>query len=119
MPQLGNAEFQEIERDFLAEQLPDALNVLQQYRSEAQSCEKGLDAKGVDAEQHPDGFKQLEFSLRESLRRLDDLLVTLTVDDQEPFEAARKDIDEMNRHLIHELFPRQPATDESNSKFKS
>ena len=105
----GDAEFREIESDFLAERLPDALAVLQQYRDEARTCEKLLDAKNVDAEQHPAGFKQLEFSLRESLRRLDDLLVTLTRDDQAPFEDARNDIDEMNRHLIHELFPRQPA----------
>jgi hypothetical protein len=119
MPQLGDAEFQQIERDFLAEQLPDALTILQQYRGEAQTCEKGLDAKGIDAEQHPAGFKQLEFSLRESLRRLDDLLVTLTSDDQAPFEVERKDIDDMNRHLIHELFPRQPATEDSDEKPKS
>ncbi len=116
MPDLGNAEFREIESDLLAERLPDALAVLQEYRDEAQSCEKVLDAKNVDAEQHPAGFKQLEFSLRESLRRLDDLLVTLTRDDQMPFQAARKDIDDMNRHLIHELFPRQPSTDAPNSE---
>lgn len=119
MPQLGDAEFQQIERDFLAEQLPDALTILQQYRGEAQTCEKELDAKGIDAEQHPAGFKQLEFSLRESLRRLDDLLVTLTSDDQAPFEGERKDIDDMNRHLIRELFPRQPATEDSDEKPKS
>jgi hypothetical protein len=119
MPDLGNAEFREIESDLLAERLPDALTVLQQYRDEAQSCEKELDAKNVDAEQHPAGFKQLEFSLRESLRRLDDLLVTLTRDDQVPFQAVRNDIDDMNRHLIHELFPRQPSTDAPNSKPKS
>lgn len=118
MPELGDAEFREIESDFLAERLPDALIVLQQYRDEAQTCEKRLDAKNVDAEQHPAGFKQLQFSLRESLRRLDDLLVTLTQDDQAPFLDARNDIDEMNRHLIHELFPRQPAP-ESDTKPKT
>jgi hypothetical protein len=119
MPELGDAQFREIESDLLAERLPDALTILQQYRDEAQSCEKVLDAKSVDAEQHPAGFKQLEFSLHESLRRLDDLLVTLTHDDQVPFEAARNDIDDMNRHLIHELFPRQPAPDAPEPKPKN
>ena len=112
MPQLGDAEFREVESDLLAERLPDALMILQQYGDEAQSCEKELEAKGVNAEQHPAGFKQLQFSLRESLRRLDDLLVTLTADERAPFEPVRRDIDEMNRRLIHELFPRQPATEE-------
>jgi hypothetical protein len=115
MPQLGDAEFREIEGDLLAERLPDALMILQQYSDEAQSCEKELEAKGVNAEQHPAGFKQLQFSLRESLRRLDDLLVTLTADERAPFEPVRKDIDEMNRRLIHELFPRQPAAEEPKS----
>jgi hypothetical protein len=112
MPQLGDAEFRELESDLLAERLPAALMVLQQYRDEAQSCEKELEAKGVNAEQHPTGFKQLQFSLRESLRRLDDLLVTLTSEEQAPFAPARKDIDDMNRRLIRELFPRQPAAEE-------
>lgn len=116
MPQLGDAEFQEIERDFLEERLPNALIVLQQYRDEAQTCEKELDAKGTDAEQHPAGFKQLQFSLRESLRRLDDLLVTLTSDQQAPFQGTREDIDDMNRHVIRELFPRQPGISQPNPK---
>src|SRR5579863_3540820 len=112
MPPLGDAEFREIESDLLAERLPDALAVLQQYRDEAETCEKQLDAKVVNAEQHPAGFKQLQFSLRESLRRLDDLLVTLTADEKAPFEPVRKDIVEMNHRLIRGLFPRQPGADE-------
>lgn len=112
MPQLGDVEFREIEGDLLAERMPDALAILQQYRDEAQTCEKELESKGSNAEQHPAGFKQLQFSLRESLRRLDDLLVTLTGEEQAPFEPVRKDIDEMNRRLIHELFPRQPESAE-------
>jgi hypothetical protein len=116
MPDLGNAEFQEIEKDFQADKLSEALIILKQYRDEARSCTNDLDAKNIDAEKHPTGFKQLQFSLRASLRRLSDLLVTLTRDEQEPFEGARKDIEDMDRHLIHELFPRQPAGEEPKTK---
>lgn len=111
MPELANTEFQEISKDFQADKLPDALVILKQYRDEARSCVNGLDARNIDAEKHPAGFKQLQFSLRSSLRRLSDLLVTLTRDEQEPFEATRKDIEDMDRHVIQELFPRQPAGD--------
>jgi hypothetical protein len=116
MPDLGNADFQEIAKDFQADKLPDALALLNQYRDEARSCVNDLDAKNIDAEKHPAGFKQLQISLRTSLRRLSDLLVTLTRDEQEPFEDARKDIEDMDRHLIHELFPREPAGEEPKTK---
>jgi len=106
MPKLGDAEFDEITRDIDAGKLPEALAILKEYRTEIQSCEKGLDAKGIDAERHPKGFKQLEISLRQSLRRLNNLIAGLTSDEQVPFLEVRVDLDELNRHLIHELFPR-------------
>jgi hypothetical protein len=108
LPQLGDAEFREIQKETGAGNLPAALEILQQYREEAQTCEKALDANGRDPERNPNGFKQLQISVRESLRRLDDLLVGLSADDQKPFLDIRKDLDEMNRQLIHELFPRRP-----------
>jgi len=106
MPKLGEAEFDEITRDIDAGRLPDGLAVLKEYRDEIESCEGGLDAKRIDAEKHPKGFKQLEISLRQSLRRLDSLLVGLRSDEQAPFLEMRTNLDELNRHLIHELFPR-------------
>jgi hypothetical protein len=107
MPQLGEAQFQEIDKDLVSEKLPDAIAILQQYRDEAASCVKALDAKGVNAEKHPSGFKELELSLRESLRRLDDILVSFSPDEQGPFRAVRNDLDELDRHVIRELFPSQ------------
>ncbi len=107
MPKLGEAEFDEITRDVDAGKLPEALEILKEYRDEIQSCERGLDAKNINAEKHPKGYKQLEISLRQSLRRLNGLLVSFTGDEQKPFLDVRKDLDELNRHLIHELFPNQ------------
>jgi hypothetical protein len=116
MPRLGEAEFREM-RNHLAEgRLPDALAALERYRAEVQACQKGLDATGIDAEKHPAGFKQLQISLRESLRRLDHLLVGLTADEQAPFLAVGNDLDQINRHLFHQLFPRQPAPEASAEK---
>jgi hypothetical protein len=106
MPKLGEAEFDEITRDIDAGRLPDGLAVLKEYRDEVESCEGDLDAKKIDAEKHPKGFKQLEISLRQSLRRLNSLLVGLRSDEQAPFLEVRTDLDELNRHLIHELCPR-------------
>ena len=107
LPSLGSAEFGRIQKEAGEGHLADALAVLQSYRDEARSCVKGLDATGVDAEKHSAGFKQLQISLRESLRRLDALLPGMTSDEQGPFLVVRRDLDEMNRHVIEELFPRR------------
>ena len=109
MPRLGESEFDEITRDIDAGKLPEALVVLKEYRDEIESCEKGLDARNVNAEKHPKGYKQLEISLRESLRQLNGLLVSFNGEEQEPFLEVRDDLDELNRHLIRELFPNQPG----------
>jgi hypothetical protein len=108
MPKLGEAEFDEITRDVDAGKLPEAVAVLREYSDEINSCEKGLDAEHINAEKHPKGYKQLEISLRESLRRLNGLLVSFTAEEQQPFLNVRNDLDALNRHLIRELFPNQP-----------
>ena len=108
MPQLGEAEFQQIDKDIATGNLPQALEVAREYRDQVQSCEKALDAKEPDPEKHPSGFKQLQISLRQSLRRLDEVLVNITGDEQAPFVELRKELDQLDRHLIRELFPSQP-----------
>jgi hypothetical protein len=108
MPQLGDAEFAEIDHDVMQENYPEALAVLRSYRDEVESCDKALDAAGLDAEKHPGGFKQLQFSLRDSLRRLDAAIVNMTTDEQAPFLEVRQELGELNRHLIEHLFPHAP-----------
>jgi hypothetical protein len=109
MPRLGDVEFQEIQSDIAAGDLFQAVAVLEKYRDQAKLCQKGLDGTGVDAEKSPSGFKELQISLRESLRQLDDIILGLSPDDQKLFEDVRKDLDRINRHLIQELFPRNPG----------
>ena len=118
MIQLATVEFQEAQRLVDNGNFPDALEVVRKYRDEAQACQDGLDAKRVDPEKHFSGFKQLQVSLRESLRRLDALLANMSRDEQKPFLDIRKEIDQMDQHLIHELFPRQPNGSPKASKPK-
>ena len=105
MAKLGQRQFDEVAQDIDAGKLPEGLTLLKEYRDEIQLCEEGLDARNINAETHPKGYKQLEISLRQSLRRLNNLLAGLTTDEQAPFLQVRNDLDELNRHLIHELFP--------------
>jgi hypothetical protein len=110
MPKLGEAEFRDIRKDIDEDRLPDAVAALKQYRDEAQLCENGLDAAKINAEKHPSGFKELQISLRESLRRLNEITRGLSADDQTSFLEVREDLDEMNRHLVQDLFPREPPS---------
>lgn len=119
MVPLGDAQFQEIQRQTAEGDYSAALELLEQYRDEAQDCLKGLDAKEPDPEKHPSGFKQLQISLRASLRRVDDIIVGLAGDEQKPFVELRKELEQMERHLIRELFPRQPGTESEPPKPKS
>jgi hypothetical protein len=109
MPQLGDAEFQQVQSQITEGRPEEALAVLGQYWAEAQTCEKGLDARGIDAEKHPSGFKQLQISLQESLRRLDALLPQLISEEQTPFLEIRREISDMDMRLIRRLFPHDPS----------
>ena len=109
LPRLGEAEFRDARKEIAAGNLPEAAAILAQYRDEAKLCAQGLESAGKDAEKHPAGFKQLQISVRQSLRRINEILAGLPADDQARFLAVRKDLDELNRRLIRELFPRQPV----------
>jgi len=107
LTELSRADFREIRDRVAAGKTADALKTLQQLVDDMQQCSTALDAKEPNPEGHSGGFKQLQIATRESLRRLDDLMVGMTGDEQEPFSAIRKSLDQINRHLIHELFPHQ------------
>lgn len=118
MPRLGEEQFHDIANQISDGNSSGALTILKQYLDEASICIKELDAKVSDPEKHAGGFKELEISVRQSLRRLNELLVGMTGDEQKPFLAVRDELDRLNRHLVRELFPRQPDPEGGASKQK-
>ena len=107
MPELGEAEFQQIRTKVDQDDFSTALDLLKKYDQQVDACVKGLASLNVDPEKHPTGFKQLQISVRDSLRRIDALLPPMTIDEQAPFLEIRKKLDEVNRRLIEQLFPRR------------
>jgi hypothetical protein len=85
-----------------------SLHTLEQYRDEVHETVAALNGMGVDAERKPAGFKELQISLRETIRRIDDLILTLSVDKRPFFRAVRNDLYMDQNQLIDELFPRKP-----------
>ena len=61
-----------------------------------------------DAEKKPAGFKELQISLRETVRHIDDLILTLPVDKRPFFREVRDDLVKTQNELIDALFPRRP-----------
>lgn len=108
MVKLGRAEFDEIEAQIADNDLAKAALSLKQYQTQVDSVSKALDATKRNAAKHAAGFLQLQVSVRESLRRLNSILVGLVSDQQKPFLDTRDDLEEVNRHLMLELFPSQP-----------
>ena len=115
---LGDAEFRDMQKEISSDHLEEALVIVRQYRDEANSCKKALEEKVADPEKHPNGFKQLQISLRQWLRRLGDIIVDLAGDEQKPFVALREDLEQMDRQLIHELFPRRPEAEQESQPGK-
>lgn len=107
MQKLGADEFRDIERYAANSQFSLAAAMLHQYHQEAEEASQALDEAGLNAEKKPSGFKQLQFSVRDSLGRLDRIISTLTVSEQTPFRRDRDSLEKLNSHLLHELFPRE------------
>ena len=85
-----------------------SLHALEQYRDEIQHMAELLKSSGVDPEKKPAGFKELQISLRETVRHIDDLILTLPVDKRPFFREVRTDLVKTQNELIDALFPRQP-----------
>ena len=82
-----------------------ALAVLEQYRDAVRDTAQALSATGVNASRRPSGFKELQISLRVSIRRLDDLILSLQQDSRPLFRAVRSDLETAENSLIDALFP--------------
>jgi len=85
-----------------------SLHTLEQYRDEVRDTVAALQGTGINAERKPEGFKELQISLRETIRRIDDLILTLEVDKRPFFREVRNDLFMYQNQLIDDLFPRRP-----------
>jgi hypothetical protein len=85
-----------------------SLHTIEQYRDEVGETITALKGIGVDAEKKPAGFKELQISLRGTIRRVDDLIFTLEVDKRPFFRSVRNDLQMEQNDLFDLLFPRRP-----------
>jgi hypothetical protein len=105
---LGDEQVDLAKRQLKADDEVASLHTLEQYRDEVRDTVAALRGTGVDAERKPAGFKELQISLRETIRRIDDLILTLNVDKRPFFREVRNDLFTYQNELIDDLFPRRP-----------
>jgi hypothetical protein len=105
---LGDDQVEEAKKRLKDGEDVASLHILEIYRDEVKETVAGLEAGGVDAEKKPGGFKELQISLRETVRRVDDLILTLPVDKRPFFRDVRADLAKAQYELIDSLFPRKP-----------
>jgi hypothetical protein len=82
-----------------------AMVALGQYRDEVRDTTRLLLATGTDASRHSSGFKELQISLRDAIRRLDDLILSSQQELRPDFRAVHADIENAQNSLIDALFP--------------
>ena len=66
---------------------------------------KLLQDSGRKASKQPDGFRELEISLREDVRVLQDLGRTVSYFDRAPLVNAAQELEQMRGEVLHALFP--------------
>ena len=115
LAKLGDEQIDLARRQLKADQEVDSLHTLEQYRDEVRETVTALNGMGVDPERKPAGFKELQISLRETIRRIDDLILTLNVDKRPFFREVRNDLFTNQNQLIDKLFPRRPERNSPKS----
>ena len=105
LARLGHFEIDQARADLKADKDEQSLADLERYRDQVESTVQALSATGVNAEQHPAGFKELQISLRETLRHIDELILQLPLDKRPWFQAVRSDLGKSQNLLIEALFP--------------
>jgi len=105
LAKLGRLEIDQARSDLKADKEEQSLADLEHYRDQVEGTVQALSSTGVNAEQHPAGFKELQISLRETLRRIDELILQLPLDKRPWFQAVRSDLTKSQNSLIEALFP--------------
>src|SRR5271157_3364821 len=75
------------------------------FMDEMRTSWKLLQDSGREAAKQPEGFRELEMSLREDARLLQDLERTVSYFDRAPLVNAAQELEQMRVKVLHALFP--------------
>ena len=81
--------------------------IFEKYRDNVRVTFELLKKQEPDADRHPGGFRQLELTVRQGIREVEDTMLASPEAVRPPLGIVRKDLIEMDDALIHLLFPRR------------
>ena len=79
--------------------------LLATFAEDMKASWKLLQASGRKAVKQPDGFRELEISLREDERLLQDMGRRLSYFDREPVDKVSQELERMRQEVLQALFP--------------
>jgi hypothetical protein len=100
------------------EDFAGGLKILEQYRDAMQGAFDALRASGRNAEKKPDGFKQMQIHLRQTVSRLGPMVLAVPPEFRPPFEKLRKELEDMDKALMEMLFPPRGSRSEADRNRK-
>jgi hypothetical protein len=78
---------------------------LDQYQEAILSARETMLASGRDAQRHPEGFRELEISLRRHIRWLSDWRIGLVDQERTPFDETMRTATAVRGEMLQLLFP--------------
>jgi len=102
---LANLELAQVHDEYTAGQIEDGAKLLGTFVGEMKSAWKLLQGSGRKASRQPDGFRELEISLREDVRALQDLARAVSYFDRDPLLNASQQLEKMRFEVLDAQFP--------------
>jgi hypothetical protein len=102
---LASLKFTEVHNAYSQGHIEAGAKLLGTFVDVMKTSWKLLQDSGRKASKQPEGFRELDISLRENGRALQDLARTVSYFDRAPLEDAAKQLDQMRDEVLHALFP--------------
>ncbi|MGO8816373.1 MAG: hypothetical protein ACLQVG_17180 [Terriglobia bacterium] len=112
---LANLRLTEVQDAYSRGQIDTGAKLLGTFVEAIRTSRKLLQESGRRASKQPEGFRELEISLRENVRTLQDLGRTVSYFDRTPLTNAAQELDQMRSEVLQELFPGKPPATRKDS----
>jgi hypothetical protein len=109
LDKLGDAQFVQTREAGKSNDYNTVDMTMEKYRDNVRSAFESLKKQHPGAERHPNGYKQLEMSLRKGIREVDDTLLVAPAEYRPPLQLVRQDLITIDDDLLRMLFPRRPG----------
>lgn len=102
---LARLQFVQVHDAYSQGHIEEGAKLLGTFVDTLKTSWKLLQGSGHKASKQPDGFRELEISLREHVRSVQDLGRIVSYFDRAPLAIAAQELEEMRVEVLHALFP--------------